>query len=264
MEIMDAYEGEEKIKGLKRRQEILRRLEEQGEIFTQALAKEFGVSAMTIRRDLHFFAGQGIVEMHYGGAHMNRPQQLLPSFSARNEQLLHYKLEIGRKAASFLREGDVIFLDSSTTVVQMIRYFPDIHATIITNSIKAVQQFCTNRKVNLIIAPGAYQEQIGGCMDYSTVEFLKKYHADKAFIGAEAANPDFGLSSPQELDGALKRTFWEQADASFLMADHTKFSKKSLVKYNELKDFTHILTNRCLEDELKTKILRQNRGLTLC
>lgn len=264
MEIINAYESEEKMKGMKRRQEILRRLEEQGEVSAQALAQEFGVSAMTIRRDLHLFAEQGIAETHYGGAHINRLRQTLPGFSVRNGQLLRYKLEIGKKAASFLREGDVIFLDSSTTVIQMIRYFPDIHVTVITNSINAVQQFCTNQKIRFVVAPGTYQEQIGGCMDYSTVEFLKKYHADKAFIGTGAASPDFGLSSPHELDGVLKRTFWEQADVSFLMTDHTKFSKKSLVKYNELKDFAYILTDDCLEDECKAKILQQNPGLLLC
>lgn len=264
MEIKGSYESEEKINGLKRRQEILQRLEEQGEVSVQILAEEFGVSTMTIRRDLHFFAGQGIVETHYGGAHLSQRQPVIPGFSSRNEQLLRYKMDIGKKAASFLKEGDTIFMDSSTTVIQIIRYFPDIHATVITNSIKVVQQLCTNRKIKLLVAPGIYQEQIGGCMDYSTVEFLKNYHADKAFIGTGAVCPDFGLSSPNELDGVLKRTFWQQADISFLMADHTKFFRKSLVKYNDLKDFDYILTDSCLDEERKSRILQQNTGLILC
>lgn len=254
----------EKTHGLRRRQEILRKLEEQGEVEVQALASEFDVSPMTIRRDLQLFSRQGIVETHYGGAHLCQSKTFPPSFSTRTEQLLRHKMAIGEKAASFLQEGDVIFLDSSTTVIQMLRYFPDIHVTVITNSIKAVQQLCTNRKIKLIIAPGIYKEQIGGCMDYHTIEYLQKFHANKAFIGAGAVSLDFGISTPDELDGALKRTFIEQADEAFILADHTKFGQKSVIKYAELKDFQYILTDREVEEKLKESIVKQNRNLILC
>lgn len=260
---MEQSQGE-KTHGLRRRQEILRKLEEQGEVEVQALASEFDVSPMTIRRDLQLFAKQGIAETHYGGAHLCQPKAVLPSFSTRTEQLLCHKMAIGAKAASFLKEGDVIFLDSSTTVIQMLRYFPDIHATVITNSIKAVPQLCTNRKIKLIIAPGEYQEQIGGCLDYHTIEYLQKFHADKAFVGVGAASLDFGVSTPNELDGALKKTFIEQADETFMLADHTKFEQKSLIKYGELKDFQYILTDKELEEKIRERIVRQNRNLILC
>lgn len=101
-------------------------------------------------------------------------------------------------------------------------------------------------------------------MDYYTIEFLQKFHANKAFIGVGAASPDFGIATPNELDGALKRTFLENADEAFMLADHTKFDKKSLLKYSELKDFHYILTDRDLEETMKERIKRENRNLILC
>ena len=56
--------------GIGRRQKILHILEENGEVSVNELAQAFSVSPMTIRRDLHFFARQGILETHYGGAHL--------------------------------------------------------------------------------------------------------------------------------------------------------------------------------------------------
>ena len=130
---------------------------------------------MTIRRDLHFCARQGILETHYGGAHLSKNRAVVPNFSSRNEKMRQYKQSIGKKAASFIKEGDTIFLDSGTTTIQLIKYFPDVHATLITNSLSAIQQLSTNRKIRLIVAPGTYQEQIGGTLDLSTIEFCRQY-----------------------------------------------------------------------------------------
>ena len=250
--------------GIGRRQKILQILEENGEVSVNELSHAFSVSPMTIRRDLHFFARQGILETHYGGAHLCKNRAVVPNFSSRNEKMRQYKQSIGKKAASFIKEGDTIFLDSGTTTIQLIKYFPDIHATLITNSLSAIQQLSTNRKIRLIVAPGTYQEQIGGTLDLSTIEFCRHYHVGKSFVGTMFCSLDFGITTTDELDAALKRTFREQSSCSFLMADHTKFAGNSFVKYAELSDFDYILTDNELEPDKKEKLEKINPGLILC
>lgn len=250
--------------GINRRQNILETLEKEGEVSVAALAKEYAVAPMTIRRDLHFFAQQGILETHYGGAHLCKNRTATPDFPTRNEKMMGYKQAIGRKAVSYIKEGDTIFLDSGTTTIQIIKYFPDVHATLITNSLSAIQQLCTNKKVKLIVAPGTYQEQIGGSLDITTVEFFRHYHADKSFVGTLYCQAETGITTSEELDAALKRTLCKQSTHPFLLADHTKFMGNSLVKYADFTDYDYILTNKELDPAIQEKVKKLNPNLILC
>lgn len=250
--------------GISRRQKILEAIEKKGEVSVTALAREYAVAPMTIRRDLHFFARQGILETHYGGAHLCKNRTAIPDFPTRNEKMMGYKQAIGKKAAGYIKEGDTIFLDSGTTTIQIIKYFPDVRATLITNSLSAIQQLCTNKKIKLIVAPGTYHEQIGGTLDISTVEFFRHYHADKSFVGTLFCQAETGITTAGELDAALKRTLCKQSTQPFLMADHTKFTGNSLVKYAEFSDYDYILTNKELDSALQEKVKKLNKNLILC
>lgn len=255
---------EDTFDGISRRQSILQKLELNGEVSVASLADEFSVSPMTIRRDLHFFARQGILETHYGGARLSKSKNSVPDFPSRSEKMLEDKYSLGKKAAGFITEGDTIFLDCGTTVLQIVKYFPDVHATLITNSFSAIQQLSTNRKINLIVTPGTYREEIGGPLDISTIEFVRKYQVDKSFTGALFCPPDFGITTSDELDALFKHTLCEQSDKTFLMADHTKFYGKGFVKYADFKDFDYILTNQELNPQIQEKIQKLNPSLLLC
>lgn len=89
------------------------------------LAERFGVNAMTIRRDLHQFEDQGILEMHYGGARLRQTKPPFEEFARREEIHRAKKRAIAKAAAALIREGDVLFLDVSTTVLSVIDYLPD-------------------------------------------------------------------------------------------------------------------------------------------
>lgn len=255
---------EETLDNINRRQKILQMIEEHGEVSVSNLAEMFLVSPMTIRRDLHFFARQGILETHYGGAHLCKDRISIPDFPTRSEKMMQYKQAIGKKAASFIQEGDTLFLDSGTTTIQLVKYFPDVHATLITNSLSAIQQLSTNRKIKLIVAPGTYREQIGGSLDISTVEFFRRYHVNKSFIGTMFCSTDVGITTSEELDAVLKQTLCIQSDQSFLMADHTKFTGNSLVKYTIFSDYDYILTNKELDEEIQEKVRKMTPNLVLC
>ncbi|ROR21947.1 DeoR family transcriptional regulator [Mobilisporobacter senegalensis] len=262
--IVCAEGQDEIISAMNRRREIMRRLEKDGSVSVSILAKEFSVSTMTIRRDLNFFEKQGILETNYGGAHIRHDRIMTPDFILRNEKMIMNKRKIGRKAVEFLKDGDTIFMDTGTTVLQMAKYFPDIHGTIITNSLSIVQYMSSNAKIKIILAPGVYREGTGGTIDCDTIDFLRRYYVDKAFLGAIACKPDFGATTPDEIDAKIKQTMCEHSEASFLLVDHTKFLSKSLIKYNDLSEFSYILTDEEIEDDMEKDIIKVNRELIIC
>lgn len=255
---------ENELTAISRRGQLLEILRDQEQITVKEMAQKFCVSEMTIRRDLHGMEEQGLVTIHYGGASLRNTHPGFPSFTARQEKLYQNKLKIAKAAASLLKEGDIIFLDTSTTILLMLRYFPDVYLTVITNSMPVAQQLCNNTHICLYLTPGMYQEQYGGPLDYSTAEYVSRFHYDKAFFGASAVDASFGASATREIESAVKRCVWVNTSESYLLADHTKFGKRNLIRYNEVNDYQLILTDLELDEEMQNEIRRHGGHIRLC
>lgn len=250
--------------GIKRRKEILELLEQKKKVSVKELSELYLVSEMTIRRDLHELEDSGIVEMHYGGATLRRDKMNIPSFMKRGTQESPYKRALGQKAAEFIKDGDTIFLDVSSTIYQIIRYLPNIHLTVITNSMPIIQDLCCNPKIKLQIAPGTYNHSMAGMADLSTLEYIQKYHVDKAFLSGIGCNAKYGVACTNELEGAIKDQMRENSNQSFLLVDHTKFLNVGKIYFSSLNNFDYILTDSDLDFEMINHIKSVNRNLIIC
>lgn len=249
---------------VRRREKITELLHEQEEVFVRDLAEKFAVSEMTIRRDLHLLEEQGIAQIHYGGATLQNRHQKVQDFAFRQDKLYQSKLCIARRAAAEIKEGDVLFLDASTTIALMLRFVADLNLTIITTSFAVMEAAYQNRKIKLYMAPGMYQELYGGPMDHATAEYVSRYHYDKAFFGASAVDAKFGASAAWEIEGVVKRCVSENTDHEFLLADHSKFGKKNLMKYGEISQYEATFTDDGL-DEMQIRDVKKNGGkLMIC
>ena len=109
----------------RRRERTLQLLQEKEEVSVKALSKDFCVSEMTIRRDLHLLEAQGLAVVHYGGASLCNYRPMFQDFSNRQEKLYKNKLAIARTAATKIERHDTLFLDASTTILLMLRFLPD-------------------------------------------------------------------------------------------------------------------------------------------
>ena len=240
--------------GIDRRHSMLDYIEEHKKVSVKELASIFSVSEMTIRRDLHALEDLGIVTTYYGGASLKEDRLMVPSFSKRTDTDNQYKKVIGRKAASFIQNGDTVFIDVSTTVFQLLRYLPDIQLNIITNSMPVIDAVRNNPKVKLFLAPGLYNREMDGMADLSTLSYFSKFLVDKAFIGAIGCSLNYGITSTAEIEGAIKQKMCENAKESFLLVDHTKFHRNGAIFQNHFHDFDYILTDYDVDDRVKKKL----------
>jgi DeoR/GlpR family transcriptional regulator of sugar metabolism len=127
-----------------RKDDILRRVKEEGRIVAKALSRELGLSEDTIRRDLRELAADGLLQRVHGGALPASPAIATASKSA-----------IGRAAAAMVRPGQIVFLDGGTTTAQMARHLPaNLEATVVTHSPTVATE--------LINHPGVTVELVGG------------------------------------------------------------------------------------------------------
>lgn len=154
-------------------------------------------------------------------------------------------------------------MDTSTTVLEILTYMPAFRVKIITNSVPVMETVYRDENIDLYMAPGLYRS-VGGPLDYTTAEYLSRFHYSKAFFGSNSYDPIFGASAAEEIEAAVKKCVLENSDENYLLIDHSKMGKRSFVKYADTVDYTGILSDEELDIDWRTKIIQNGGSLILC
>lgn len=102
--------------GIERQEKILSLLSENVSISVAKLSKLLYVSQPTVRRDLNELERQKkVIRTHGGVVIRNAPDNEIPLLW-REEQNNASKKKIAEKAAEYIHNGDIIFMDASSTV----------------------------------------------------------------------------------------------------------------------------------------------------
>lgn len=120
------------------------------------LVTVFKVSKNTIRRDVQELVDRGELKKVYGGVAVNN--STLVSFTERQVQNKNEKELIGKSAASFVENGDIIFIDSGTTTLEMMEYVKQKQLTIITNNLDFIIRALPYENLNIITLGGSCKE----------------------------------------------------------------------------------------------------------
>lgn len=236
-----------------RRMQIFDLLKKNEVVELNELAKRFQVSTMTIRRDLQMFERQGVLHMSYGEAYLNKQSVHEPSFAAKSEQNVLRKQNIGYHAAQFVEDGDTIVLDCGTTPLQMLPFLEHKRVTVITNSWPSAHYAGGNSKIKLIFAPGEYYETSAGMTGVLTEEFFARIHADKVFMGGHGFSVENGVMEP-DIEFNSKKAVMAAGKEKFLLVDSTKYEKTYLMKYADLSEFHHIITDSYFDMEKRAEL----------
>ncbi len=125
---------------IERQSEILKILEGDRRVEVSELSTLFSASRETIRRDLRELEEKGLIHRTHGGAVLETTMSAtVPEFPVGVREIQRFKEKdaICRVAASVIQDGDIIFVDNSSTCLSLIKHIPtDFHLTLITNSIK--------------------------------------------------------------------------------------------------------------------------------
>ncbi len=122
------------------------------------LCELFQISKNTLRRDLEVLVGRGTVEKVYGGVIASEnipPIPDLVTFQDRASRNFLSKQRIASLAASFVRDRDIIFIDSGTTTMNIVDFLTHLNTvTVITNSIQVINKSMNYPNIDLIVLPG--------------------------------------------------------------------------------------------------------------
>ncbi|MEM1209181.1 MAG: DeoR/GlpR family DNA-binding transcription regulator [Planctomycetota bacterium] len=240
-----------------RREEILDRLEAEGETSIEALAARFGVSGMTIRRDLQELADSGQVIRTHGGAAPAKRISFEFRFLERARQQADEKNQIAELAMAHIHPGDSVLLDSSTTTLAIARRLVDISdLTVVTTSLPIASALFGRDTIRVIILGGALRQDSPDLVGALTDSNLEQIHADVAFIGVDALDEQGVLYNRSPDLGRMLQHMAGAADRVFAVADHTKVGRRELMRFGSLRDWQGLISDDALEPAMRKRLER--------
>lgn len=236
-----------------RRYEIYEQLKKNKTVDVNTLSRQYNVSKMTIRRDLTELENQGLATKTYGGAQISESKSIEPAYSIKEGISQIDKKKIAIEASQLIQDGDTIYIDCGTTSLELTKRILHKRITIITNFWKVFSLVDSNTKAKIIMAPGTYSPVTQAAISEITIDFLKNYYLDKAFISSLGVDLEFGASIPNISDALVKKEILNCSNQKYLLADHTKFDKKYMSKIADLKEFDSIITDSEISEETLIK-----------
>lgn len=243
-----------------RHAKILEMLFESGIVKTQELMNDLQCSESTIRRDLDHLEKLGKLKRIHGGA--KRMYQLDEELSNQEKSLknIQEKVNIGKYAASLVEENDFIFIDAGTTTLKIIDYLEKENIKIVTNGITHAS-LLADRNIDTILIGGKIKPSTKAVVGATSLHELQDFRFSKSFIGINGMHTEFGCTTPDPEEAAIKRLVIGHSAVSYIVADESKWDKVNFIKVCDLEDVS-IITNKAEKDlttyKEKTTILEVN------
>lgn len=225
MKIYDTAQG--------RRSAILQKLREDSSVTVSQLKEIFGVSEVTIRKDLRILQDRKLLIRVHGGAlkesSTNQKEPDEHNFSFKQMVNSREKQAIGRAAATHIKNGDTILVDSGTTALEVVR---NLHAfndlTIVTTSINAMMEAVKYRRFKVMMLGGLLRETSLSMVGPLAESNLKLFYCDKLFLGVDSFSVESGLSTPNVEEASINQVMISRASEVIAVFDSSKVNKRAL------------------------------------
>jgi len=230
-----------------RRQSILDRLEQQGACSYEEFAAALGVSTMTVRRDLEELIQQGAVIKTVGGVQKAHAPSYLyeTALHSRLAVRRQEKRAIARRALDLVGAGQTIFLDGSSTCLELARALAKDRQglTIVTNSALACLELGKNTGNTIVGIGGQYDANSLSYVGPQAEDWAKSFFVDLAFVGTKGLIPTKGTFESSLPTFRIKQIIARQCGRLVLLADHSKFGQRGLSKVLEIEQIHTVVTD---------------------
>lgn len=242
-----------------RHQEIMRLLQENEKVRVKELSKRFEVTEDCIRKDLASMETKNLLKRTYGGAVL--PDTLHPGHSnivsTRKDKNVKEKHKIAKKAVKLIHPGDMIFLDTSTTNIELAKEIQkqEIEVTVVSCMLDVAQIFSQTKKVKFILLGGEFNRSQNGFLGELTIQMMKNFRFDACFlgvVGADIWNNEVMTYVPE--DGIMKHNAMERSRKSYLMMENCKFGFKANYVYATFEDVEGIISEEQPSKEIREKL----------
>jgi DeoR/GlpR family transcriptional regulator of sugar metabolism len=227
-----------------REQEILSILKTtNGFVTVRQLCESLVASESSIRRDLKALETRGLVKRSYGGAVLESNYSNIVTFNHRTRQNISAKREIAQKAVGLIKDGDIIFLDQSSTAFYLAGELIDRSSlTVVTNNIE-ITMLLANSKIRLISSGGFLSNENRNCLIGGDAQrTFENVFADIMFFSVKAISDDGLVTDCSREEIIVRETMLKNADKKVLLCDSSKFGMRAPFEQCELGDVDYLIS----------------------
>jgi DeoR family fructose operon transcriptional repressor len=238
-----------------RRYEIFRHISQKQRVTVDELALRFKVSGVTIRRDLGFLKRQNLIYRTHGGAISQNGNIFEYDYSEQTKRFQEEKKRIAKEASKLVREGEVIFLEASTTVLQLARIIRNkTNLTVVTNCLDIAGELRGSIGINVILTGGTLKRKTQALIGPLTEMCLNQFRLDKAFVGINALDIDYGLTMPTLEEAQTRKEIHKAANKVIVLSDSSKFGEQSFAYIAPVSSIDVLVTDRNMPRKMKRQM----------
>lgn len=226
-----------------RQEEIAELVLGRGSISAQELAGAFGVSLMTIHRDLDELERQGIVRKFRGGVTAQPSGVFESNVVYRRRRAVEEKQRVAKCAVRYVESGMSVLLDDATTTAAMVPQLGEVESLrVVTNYLQGMRELSEMRGVSLVGLGGAYDPLHDSFLGLGCVERLEAIKVDAAFLSTSAVAGGMAYHQEERIV-VVKRAMLAAATKRYLLVDHTKLGRVALHRLAPLGDFDLVIVD---------------------
>jgi DeoR/GlpR family transcriptional regulator of sugar metabolism len=240
-----------------RRSEIAEFVKARGGARIDELADQFGVSTMTIHRDLDHLHAQGLLRKVRSGAEAPPSEAFERNIELRKALNLAEKRAVATAGFAWAAERvemQAVALDDSTTALHLLpTLFEHLPLTVVTNFLPAVNDLSTDPRVRLNAIGGDFVPEFSSFVGPQAVRALRDMHYDVLFMSVPAVSRGMCFH-PSSAAADLKRAFMASAELSVLLVDHTKFARRAIHRICDLTEFDAVVVDDGIDPDDRRRL----------
>jgi len=243
--------------------EMVSFIERKGIVSMEDLCSVFDIALSTARKDISYLAAKGAVQKVYGGAKAINKSSFNDFLTYERRSVIdkEEKLMVARKAASFVEEGDIIFLDSGTTTARIIDFLQDKQVAIFTANVEVLIKAMKYDNLEVYFIGGKLNRKSCSTEKFWAMDHLKNFNIGKAFMAASGYSIKGGATHGSPWEYETKRYAVERAMETYLVITNMKIDKKTLVKYADANEIKNVITDKEVKKNYREYF--EKNGITL-
>ena len=249
---------------MERHQLILEMLERQKHIKVLELCDILDVSAVTIRKDLKLLEEKGLLYRTHGGASLENPYINERPIQEKEKISIEEKSRIAEVAAKLIKPNDSIMIASGTTVQQLARAIqPKEKLNVITSSLFVALELLKHKEIEVIQLGGNVRHSSSSVIGHYALQILNNISCNQLFLGVDGIDLDYGCTTTSLEEAVLNEKMISCAQRTTILADSSKFGKRSFGRICGLEHIDEIITDDRLEKSIQKKLADMGIKITM-
>ncbi|MBE6537560.1 MAG: DeoR/GlpR transcriptional regulator [Ruminococcaceae bacterium] len=245
-----------------RREEIISIIQENGKVKVSELSERYGISEVSIRKDLELLEAEGHLSRVHGGAVGLNKLYVNMDLNERYRTNSIAKKKLAELARRFIEDNDTIMMNAGTTLTYVLRAIRNKkNITIVTNSVQNATEAALYSDFNVILLGGELDSKYQFTYGEDAISQLENYHANKCILSVDGISSTAGLTLYYSNEAALVKKMIESSGSVIITADSSKVGKNVFARITDASK-TDILITTHTENKTELDLLR-NLGVKI-